>query len=333
MITQQQLQRYFNDQCTPEEKEQINRWLQDDTTDHSLLRNMMEHQWDAEKEPAGGEDLKEVLLNDLRQQLYPEQITGTVVKPIHHHRRLWYGAASIAAILLIGLLFWGKNNRPSVNVAALTQWDTIVNNEIRKKQVTLPDSTRIWLAPGSHLVYSLAKDQSERAVHLKGQAFFDVAHDSSRLFVVYSGNIQTKVLGTAFNIEAYEKEKEIRVSLVRGRVAIKDVRKPVAELLAGEMLIYTKTSGAAQKEKLKITDMADWTGHRIVFNDVRIQDALERLAAQYHFTINYDKSVQLGNKRFSTVFDQETPEQMIQNILFITDYHFLLKGKELFIIP
>jgi ferric-dicitrate binding protein FerR (iron transport regulator) len=330
MITQEQLQRYFNDQCTPEEKEHIDRWLRDDTADHSLLRNMLEHQWDTETGPAGGEDLKEVLLNDLRRQLYPQQMTGAVVRRMHRRRRLWYGAASIAAIFLVGLLFWSKS---SVNVATVAQWDTIVNNEVRKKQVTLPDSTRIWLAPGSQLVYSLVKDQPERAVHLKGQAFFDVAHDSSRPFVVHSGNIETKVLGTAFNIEAYEKEKEIRISLVRGRVAINDEHKPVAALLAGEMLTYTRTSGAVQKEKLKITDMGDWTGHRIVFNDVRIQDALERLAGQYHFTIRYDKRVQLGNKRFSTVFDHETPEQMIRNILFITDYHFRLKEKELFIIP
>lgn len=336
MITRQLLQQYFDGHCTEQEQKIIITWLKDDTQDHSLLQNMMEQQWEEQKEEADGEILKDKLLLELRKKLYPVQTGGAVVRSIPSRRRIFVSvAASIAALLLLGVWFWnttGKQQIPS-SIASAAQWDSIANTSAGKQLITLADDTRIWLSPGSSLKYAVGKFNKERIVRLEGQAFFDVAHHASSVFKVYTGNIETRVLGTAFNIEAYESEKNIRVSLVRGRVAVhKQVAQPpLTQLQAGEILTYTKADSTAVKGVLKLTDMSNWTSQRIVFNDVRVQDALERLALQYHLTMEYEKGVRLEDKRFSTVFNHETLEQMIQNILFITDHNYRLQGKKLII--
>ncbi len=332
MITQELLQRYFNNECTPDENRYVIHWLQDDTADHSLLLAMMDEHWDQEHGQAAGEELKAALLQDLQQQFYPAKNTRAVIKPLR--RWLWYGAAAaVLVIFLTGLWRWniGKNGQAGAQMATTTQWYTITNNTVLKKHIVLPDSTQIWLAPGSRMAYAAERQPAERIVHLEGQAFFDVAPDMTRPFLVYAGHIQTKVLGTAFNIEAYGRENEIRISLVKGRVAVQSTTRPAEELQAGEILTYTKTDSSIRKTSLKMNTMAEWTGNRMILNDVPVRAALERITQQYHLTVIYGKDVRLDNKRFSTVFDQETPEQMIQNILFITDYHYHLRGKTLII--
>lgn len=316
MITQTLLQKYFDGACTPREAAIVTAWLRDDNADLSTLKAMMNEAWEEGEHVEQGGEMKGVLLQELRGQLY-------VKRPV---RRLWgLAAAAVAAVLLlVGVLMNGSKNTHPALASGVPRWDTIANTSAYKKHVVLPDSTNIWLTPGSSIAYH------ERVVKLEGQAFFDVAQDAARPFVVQSGRIQTRVLGTAFNVEAYDMEAEVRVSLVQGRVAVQDSSRSLATLQAGEVLIYTRAGGAARKGELKFMDIESWKGAGAVFNQVPVKDALERLAKQYHFTIRYVGHPDL-NKRFSTVFERETPEQMLQNILFITDCHFRLQGSELII--
>ncbi|WP_343704494.1 FecR domain-containing protein [Chitinophaga sp.] len=331
MITQELLNKYFKGECTAAEEALVARWLQQ--ADLPELRKHMEAGWEQEGGLPAGEALKQQLAADLRRQLYPPQQKRPVYK-------IWLRLAIPAAAALLALLwYWtGSLPRPQENSLSAMRptWDTVVNTTTGKRHFTLPDSTRVWLSPASRLIHSIAAEK--RLVQLIGQAFFEVAPDAARPFSVLTGNVETQVLGTAFNIEAYQGERSIRVSLVSGKVAL--FRKnappgaaPLSHLEKGQAATCSSTGLLVSKDTLRLTAPADWTSQATVFDNVPVQDALERIAAQYGITIQYHKGVNFGSKRFSTVFDRETPEQMVRNILFIADCRYKLEAGKLVVLP
>jgi ferric-dicitrate binding protein FerR (iron transport regulator) len=312
MIENQLLQKYFEGKCTQEELQVVLQWLNDDKADHELLRVMMMRRWDnlfeAEKEEEEKAEPAPVLR--LRRSFLRYAI-----------------AASVAGVLMVGA--WLFNDYRVRSLAA--SWRSLANTSTKMKFCLLPDSTSVWLDPKSTLWWRMPLAAGEaRSIRVEGQAFFDVARDKDRPFVVYSGALVTRVLGTAFNIEAYREEKNIRISLINGKVAIQQwtpAGLPAEVLKPGEVLNYEKETATTRKMPLKMTDLSDWTSGHLVFNEVPVQTALERLATLYHFDLRYRKDVHLENDRFSTVFTkEETPVQMIRNILFITPYTYRLIG-------
>ena len=366
MIDKHLIQKYFDGVCNAEELALILGWLNDDSRDHAVLREMMMGRWEDQESLAGGEELKIRLLFSLQQKLYPLRAEEEAVPA--RARRLSgfykYGiAASIAGILFLGYQVF--NHHRLRELAA--QWRSVVNTSTKMKFCMLPDSTGVWLDPKSTLSWQMPIDEgAARNVRIEGQAFFKVTADMSHPFIVHSGPLVTRVLGTAFNVEAYPDEKDVRISLVSGKIALQRISPagsrrmsledpaldsaeimdssllpdsarvrmfPVEILKPGEMLTYVKHAGTMRRAPLKMADLSDWTSGHLVFSEVPVRVALERLATLYHFSLHYAKDVYLENDRFSTVFTkEETPAQMIRNILFITDCTYKINGTEVEII-
>lgn len=334
MIQKELIDKYFEGQCDPEELKIVLEWLNDENADHSLLQEIMTARWEAERHFSGSEVLKPRLLSALQQRLYPFAATPEEISspmPVIGTRRKFfrYGiAASVAGLLFLGAFVFNYYRLRSL----AAQWRSLTNTSTRMKYCLLPDSTSVWLNPKSTLSWSMPFD-AQRTVRIEGQAFFDVAKDESRPFLVNSGPIAVKVLGTAFNIEAYPDEKDIRISLVNGKVGIQTAKETVEILNSGEMFTYIKDAHLSRKAPLKMTGLSDWTSGHLMFSETPVKTALERMERLYHFHLRYGKDVHLENYRFSTVFTkEETPEQMIKNILFITGYTYRITGTEVEII-
>ena len=99
-----------------------------------------------------------------------------------------------------------------------TDFDTqIVSGKGMRKKITLPDGTLVWLNADSKLSYdSDLNKKQKRLVYLVGEAFFDVAHQQNRPFIVQTSKISIKVLGTAFNVKAYDLDQVSEATLLRG---------------------------------------------------------------------------------------------------------------------
>lgn len=312
------IRKYLEGQCSPEEITIVEKYLSEEQEDFTAFREVLEHNWDETTADQGDPVLKEALLQELHGTLFRAKSV----------RWMWYSAAAVViGILLTGTLLWtqrwpGGSKTETVPVLA---WKTLVNESNHQKTALLPDGTRIWLNPGAELSYHM--DQV-RDIRLKGEVFFNVAQDAGRPFRVYTDKLCTQVLGTAFNIEAYPKEHDIRVSLVSGKIAVQgDVLQP------GQMFIYKTTDGTKHKKSLALTAMRDWTSGYIVFNDVPLKDALERIAARYGLSIVYAEGVDFSDKKFTSVFSNETPDEMLQLLLFVSDSHFRRKGNVVEILP
>lgn len=293
------LEKYFEGRCNPAELREVLKWLTDDGQDPALLEEVMSAGWE-----------------EIHSESYIK-------------RRWWLWAAAAAVVVLVvgaSLLY-----RPVRPVPATT-WVTVTNQDTHIEYTLLPDGTKVWLDPNSSVSYDRGRDSLRRLVRLNGQAFFDVARDDVHPFVVYGGGLSVRVLGTAFNMEAYDGEPSTRVSLVRGKVAVTVMANPAARpqvLTNGELLNFMPGTGLVTREALRELTMSDWTGGHLVFNDVPVQVALGRLCRLYGLRLSCAGNVHLDKYRFSTVFDGESRDQMIRNILFITGYTYRLQGDTL----
>ena len=109
------------------------------------------------------------------------------------------------------------------------------------KYILLPDSTQVWLNAGSTLDYPEHFDETTREVTLTGEAYFDVKHAAEHPFIIHTGQIQTTVLGTAFNINAYTDRSNIQVSVSRGKVKVSRGDQLIATLVKGQEVKVSQT--------------------------------------------------------------------------------------------
>lgn len=176
-------------------------------------------------------------------------------------------------------------------------------------QVTLPDGTKVWLNAESVLQFPSRFEDTVRPVHLKGEAYFDVTKDNGHPFHVASGNQKLEVLGTQFNITAYDNEPAIKTTLVEGSVKITNLRAGVDNTLKpGQQSVITDENTAINE--VSIEQFTAWKEGFFSFEETPFDEVLEQLARWYDVDIEYrrkpDKTFSgkmKRNARLSSVLD------------------------------
>ena len=132
----------------------------------------------------------------------------------------------------------------------------------KRSSITFSDGTRIWLSASSRVVYPVEFMKNKREIYVEGEAFLDVYHDKSRPFIVKTNKMDIQVLGTTFNVCAYEKENIQTVVLVTGKVEVKTNNNETKTLSPNNLLPYNDQQGISvhpvdvlyqfKKERLEI---------------------------------------------------------------------------------
>lgn len=193
----------------------------------------------------------------------------------------------------------------------------------------LSDGSQVWLNAGSSVTYPVAFIGNERKVSITGEAYFEVAHDMAKPFTVSKGNMQVQVLGTSFNINAYDDEGNIKVTLLQGSVKIKDGKKENM-LQPGQQ---AQVAGA-----IKITSNVDveqviaWKNGLFVFDGADIQDVMRQLERWYDLEVQYTGDVPKG--RFKGEISRDLSLTQVLNGLAATRIHFAMEsGNKITILP
>jgi ferric-dicitrate binding protein FerR (iron transport regulator) len=215
----------------------------------------------------------------------------------------------------------------------------IENNHAGIRRITLPDGSQVCLNMYSRLEFDPQQfNRTERLVKLSGEGFFEVVpstalRTSQRIpFIVETGSLRTRVLGTAFNIEAYEKESEVRVSLVHGSIALDDTATDETTVLSpNNMVRYSKQTQSWQVLPVEAANVALWTNGYLVFNEVPLQEAIERIRERYHVAIDYNPAL-LQHKRITASFRNSAWTTVLANILFVHDLQYKRVGEKVMIV-
>lgn len=164
-----------------------------------------------------------------------------------------------------------------------TQTNTLYVPAGQRASITLQDGTVVWLNAQSTLTYPSHFYGKERAVSIIGEAFFEVAKDTKKPFIVSTQDMRLQVLGTKFNVYSYPDAKQIKTSLIEGAVQVcyrnnKVVLKPNEEsIIQGEKLIVRDVQNF---------DMLSWLNGIYSFNNERLADIVHKLELYYDVTIN-----------------------------------------------
>jgi ferric-dicitrate binding protein FerR (iron transport regulator) len=177
----------------------------------------------------------------------------------------------------------------SVAPAATTAtYNTITTPRGRQYQVTLPDGTKVWLNAASRITFPTAFGGTGRKVEISGEAYFEVARDAGRPFKVSAGGADIEVLGTSFNINAYDDERAIKATLLDGSVKVSGARSEVL-LKPGQQAVINEQLQV--NGDINIEQVLAWKNGLFYFNSTGIATVMQQLSRWYDIDVRYEGKV------------------------------------------
>ncbi len=241
-----------------------------------------------------------------------------------------YAAVLILLSAGVFLIFKEINYNNSENtVVQKNIWIKKTNPKGRKSTIGLSDGTMIRLNAESVLFYPEHFDSDHREIHLIGEAWFDVAHDEARPFIITSGNLKTTVLGTEFNIRAFPEDEFIEVALKSGKVQIDiegNLKFSHMILRPNEVVRYDKYEQIVHKEVFDPAELLGWKDGIIVLKDAGFEEILSRLERWYNVEILVEGNRHI-NTRFTGSFTNKSLEHVLEGIGFSCNFEYRIDDK------
>ncbi len=241
-----------------------------------LFSKVLEKQWD-DAQDAVAKDKTDV--NRIWAKIQRELWESKPVKTYEYYK-IYSIAASILLLIGIGCFAWILSRDQSSNTMF------VATSGIQNMQsILLPDGSQVQLGPGSKLVYPSEFDGKTREVKLEGQAFFDVAKDKSKPFVVKTKDMDVTALGTAFEVFSYEMENSIETVLLNGKVKVDLLHgnhKREVILNPNDKLTLSRSDARISIEKVNATKYSDWRNLGILsFENEKLSMIIPRLEKWY----------------------------------------------------
>jgi transmembrane sensor len=379
---------YLNNNCTPQQVDELMLWLQQDAANRMVLQQLQAEYINATQTYA---QVPAAISNRLRERLM-HTIQPSVTRS---YKRLYFRVAAAAILILLlgagwffllnkkrekdvakraadtpetpvtkrtgayitlangqeitlsksidGVAIYNINvkeigdNRISYDTAAnanaeITYHTLTVPRGIKMVQVTLADGSLVWLNTASSLKYPTAFTGNERSVELTGEAYFDIKHDAGKPFAVRTNNITINVLGTGFNVSAYEDDGQTNVVLVKGSVALSAKGQSgmlTKQLTPGNMASYQTGAGSIAIAAVKTDEYVSWTKGYLIFRQAPLEQIVKRISRYYNVRINTSELAH-SDETFSGRLDLQKNIDDIMNLICLgSSYIYLPKQQKL----
>ena len=274
-------------------------------------------------------------------------------------RKRWMAAAAVAACLLLGWVVYllAPASTPAHAARGAHSEEVLARAGTRTK-LLLPDGTQVWLNSNSRLKYNSGFNSNSREVTLEGEAYFDVAKDIARPFIVHVSALDVKVLATAFTIKSYPQDETIEATLLKGMIEVsrKDYpNTPRVILKPNEKLVFSKQQAAAKpigsdqddpraRPSAAVPDIAvntirkdvpdsdkvetAWMYNRLVFNGDSFKELTTKMERWYNIRITI-RDTSLNNYHFGGIFEKETVEEAFKELQLTREFTYKMNGNEI----
>jgi ferric-dicitrate binding protein FerR (iron transport regulator) len=229
------------------------------------------------------------LIDNSRAELL-SRIDPKIVPLEKRERSRWLAAASLIAIALVAVL-WMYSKGVFSPDKLISQNETTAPKEYTGKQmISLPDGSTVVLNEGSKFSYSTdAFGTKSREVFLEGEGYFDVQHNPEAPFIVHTGRVNTKVLGTAFNVKAYPGQEEIVVTVARGLVQVGDDEEHIYDKISpDEQIIVDVASNEFVKKNTDAKEALAWQNNFLILHDVDMEEAAKIIGEKFNVQITLE---------------------------------------------
>lgn len=275
------------------------------------------------------EEMEEDEVSSLQHQQYREEarlLLSRIRKPEKRFSFIPYlrYVAIVAVILSIG---WGgfrliRSNQEKV----LTYTEVHVKNG-EHKRIILPDGTSVTLNAGSYLRYPREFITDVRRIEMNGEAFFEVTRDEEKPFLIHTKDADVKVLGTSFNVKAFDMDEQLTVSVQTGKVQV-DLPEAMMRLLPDEQFVMDKTKGEFQKRNEDARLSTVWIKGGLYFNRTPIRTVVNELVRMYNRTIEFAPGAEYDDYIYGE-HDNKGLEAVLKSIQYSTDIKYRIENDKI----
>ncbi|MBO9727668.1 MAG: FecR domain-containing protein [Chitinophaga sp.] len=324
------LERYNQGSCSPEEAAIVEQWFE----------NINRHQSTYIEEKELDRELDQIKLQ-LNQHIAPAP------KVRRMNARYWYAAAAAAVVIAAGIFWFNRPAKqtgvtPDTTTAplAVSQSNRVIRNgfveitttKAHKEDITLEDGSTVTLNGSSKIRYPEHFSDSTRVIFLEeGEAFFNVATDPHKRFVVNAGELATTALGTSFNIRAYAIENKVIVALVSGKVKVDQLNKNGSLiLLPSEQLSYDRISLSLIKSNFnKPEEITGWKQGYLVFRDAPYSELVTGIENRYGVTVMNESNKKEWN--YTGSFKNENLKEVMDIISLAKSLSYTIKNDTVYL--
>lgn len=320
------LHRLIAGSTTEEENRELVEWFRQCASQEEFFM-LFENVWKDSPDEMP-RDVQERMYRRLNRDLGEEKKTIKVI-PWHSYfsRKIWQRVAVACIIVVLTLANYNMFHKQKQLSA---QNFTVSAEKGQRAFVTLPDSTKVWLNSDTKISYPADYGMKERNVALMGEAYFEVAKNPDKRFIVETKGMQVEALGTAFNINAYKNDNKIIASLFSGsvRVSYEDhvtILKP-HESVKVDLL----TRDFFQYEDNNMKDIALWRENEITFDGESLEEIAHIINRLYNTTI-YIEDESLKKECYIGTVRNNSLENFIDIINLTTPVVYENKGDTVFL--
>lgn len=269
----------------------------------------------------------------------PEEKADSPATPHHRKMHRWFFTAGLLSLSALAIFLWWQHSSTAAESPVVQPVQEIVSRPGTRTKLLLPDSSVVWLNAGSRISYNQNEfGAKSRDVSLSGEAFFEVKK-TGLPFIVKTGVVKIRVLGTAFNVRCYPGDKTTETSLIHGKVEITVDRRPeeIYVLKPNEKLTVKNDIEAEEKKstpvqpfivlssliltKDSLVPETSWVDNKLVFENESFAELAQRMERWYNVQIEFDEE-ELAQLRLTGVFEKETIQQALEALQYTAGFHF-----------
>jgi len=230
----------------------------------------------------------------------------------------WIWKLLAAACVVVGAFFF-VNRYLAGNSAPASAYVPVEHKSAngQQRKLVLPDGTRVTLNAGSSITYPEKFEEDVRKVSLTGEAFFDVARNEKTPFVISTGDVLTKVLGTSFNIRAYPENQAVQVAVVSGKVKVNarigsEDQNACVFLSKSEMATFQKEAGELIVSTYDEKEQIGWKDGMLYFQKSDFHSTILKLERWYGVKFEVGRGVRMdADWRFSGKFQDKSLDYIL----------------------
>jgi transmembrane sensor len=252
----------------------------------------------------------------------------------------WVVAASLLVIATTAVFYWRSVRRKGEVIAAVPlRTKEIVTKYGTRSYQEMPDGSKLWLNAGSKVIYADSFSDGKRELTLTGEAFFDIQHDPSHPFIIHTGQLDIRVLGTTLNVRAYAGDSATETTLIMGKVEVdvKGRHRQTIVLHPGEKVsvaVEKKSVPAGGEIRLRPVgpDPAygtivetSWVEDKLVFRNEQMAAVAARMERWYNIRIRFDND-RYQQQELTGYFKDQPVENVMKALQVILGFHYKMEN-------
>ncbi|AOM79577.1 FecR family protein [Pedobacter steynii] len=317
-VNKEVIERYHRGECSPEEQRIVEQWLDSEEVEMSFPEN-------TDLKVIGDRGWRKI---SGRYHISPKPEVVASLK-LDNYRMIWQFAACL--MLVIGAAFFYYSNTDSKNEIQnqIQAYKEVKTAKGEKLMVTLPDGTVVWLNAESVLRFPENFKNDLRELEFSGEAYFNIAKDASKPFIVHTKKTKVQVLGTKFNLRALTTETTTSVVVEEGKVKFSgDSDKQQVILTANKRGVFDLSAGAPflKTEEVYAVKYIAWKNNELLLDNLTIGEAAQILERWYNVKIKINRKG-LHLERYTGNFNNPSLKEVLESMAFAMKFRYQQDGQ------